>query len=44
MVSGLYDVVPEKAGQVDNLVADSRKYGAWTQYFNGVDVNVNVRV
>jgi hypothetical protein len=44
VVSGLYDVVPEKAGQVDNLIADSRKYGAWTQYFNGVDVNVNVRL
>jgi Carboxypeptidase regulatory-like domain len=44
VVSGLYDVVPEKAGQVNNLVADSGKYGAWTQYFNGVDVNVNVRL
>ena len=44
VVSGLYDVVPEKAGQVDNLVADSDRYGAWSQYFNGVDVNVNVRI
>ena len=41
-MSGLYDVVPEKAGQVNNLVADSSKYGAWPQYFNGVDVTVNV--
>jgi Carboxypeptidase regulatory-like domain len=43
VVSGLYDVVPDRAGQVDNLVADSTKYGSWYQYFNGIDVNVNVR-
>jgi carboxypeptidase family protein len=44
VVSGLYDVVPERSGQVDNLITDSSKYGAWAQYFNGVDVTVNVRV
>ena len=44
VVSDLYDVVPEKSGQVDNLVADSSEYGAWSQYFNGIDVTVNVRV
>jgi Carboxypeptidase regulatory-like domain len=44
VVSGLYDVVPERAGQVDNLIADSSKYGVWEQYFTGVDVTVNVRV
>jgi hypothetical protein len=43
-VSGLYDVVPERSGQVNNLIADSGKYGMWRQYFNGVDVTVNVRV
>ena len=44
VVSGLYDVVPEKAGQVDNFVADSTAYGTWYQYFNGLDVTVNARV
>jgi hypothetical protein len=43
VISGLYDVVPEKSGQVNNLIADSRKYGAWYQYFNGMDVTVSVR-
>ena len=43
VVSGLYDVVPEKAGAVDNLVADSTPYGNWYQYFNGIDVSVKVR-
>ena len=44
VVSDLYDVVPDKAGQVDNLVTDANEYGAWYQYFNGVDVTFNVRV
>ena len=44
VVSGLYDVVPEKSGQVDNMIVDSRRYGTWWQYFNGLDVTVNARV
>jgi hypothetical protein len=43
VISGLYDVVPGKAGQVNNLIANSADYGAWSQYFNGVDVTANVR-
>jgi hypothetical protein len=43
VVSGLYDVVPEKAGQVSNLVADSAGYGRWEQRFDGIDFAVNVR-
>jgi hypothetical protein len=43
VIPGLYDVVPGKAGQVDNFVTDSSKYGAWTQYFNGLDVTAGVR-
>ena len=44
VVSGLYDVVPEKAGQVNNLVTDSEQYGRWYQHFNGVDVTINARI
>jgi hypothetical protein len=44
LVSGLYDVVPEKAGQVENRVTDARNYGSWVQRFDGIDLNVNARV
>jgi hypothetical protein len=43
VVAGLYDVSPDKAGQVNNLIADSRKYGRWYEYYNGIDATVNVR-
>jgi hypothetical protein len=43
-VSGLYDVAPTKAGQISNLVTDSQGYGKAYQYFNGVDVTLNVRM
>jgi hypothetical protein len=43
IVSGLYDVVPEKSGQVSNLIEDSSKYGIWYQHFNGVDATINLR-
>jgi hypothetical protein len=43
VVSGLFDVVPGKAGQVSNLFADSGMYGRWYQYFNGVDATLNFR-
>ena len=36
-------MVPEKAGQVNNLVADSADYGPWEQRFNGIDVTLNLR-
>jgi hypothetical protein len=42
-VSGLYDVVPGKFGQINNLVTDSTNYGDWYQYFNGIDITLNVR-
>ena len=43
VVSGLYDVVPDKAGQVSNLITASRNYGRWYQYFNGIDATLNLR-
>jgi hypothetical protein len=43
VVSGLFDVAPDKAGQVSNLIADSRNYGRWYQYFNGIDAMLNLR-
>ena len=42
-VSGLYDINPTLFGQISNFVTDSGTYGRWYQYFNGVDVTVNVR-
>jgi hypothetical protein len=44
VVQGLYDVVPGKAGQVDNFITDSVRYGRWYHYFNGLDVTVEARV
>jgi hypothetical protein len=43
VVPGLFDVIPARTGQVDNLVTDSTQYGRWYQYFNGLDVTVDSR-
>ncbi|HKF66390.1 MAG TPA: TonB-dependent receptor [Vicinamibacterales bacterium] len=43
-ISGLYDVVPTKAGQIQNLLIDSSKYGEEYQYFNGLDITLNLRL
>jgi hypothetical protein len=42
-IDGLYDVVPARSGQVDNLATLASKYGDWYQYFNGFDVTLNLR-
>jgi hypothetical protein len=43
VVSGLYDVVPEKVGQVDNFVTDAAPHGRWSQHFTGIDVTIDIR-
>jgi len=43
VVSGLYDVAPQKAGQVSNRIADSSQYGRWFQYYSGIDATLDLR-
>jgi hypothetical protein len=43
VIPDLYDVVPSKFGQINNLLTLANKYGAWTEHFNGVDVTLSVR-
>src|ERR1043165_5548826 len=42
LVTGLYDVVPAKAGVVSNRITDSDTYGRWRQRFTGVDVTAHI--
>jgi carboxypeptidase family protein len=42
-ITGLYDVVPAKTGQVDNLATLAEKYGKEYQYFNGFDLTLSLR-
>lgn len=42
-VTGLYDLNPNKVGQVSNLIAFSDNYGKMTRNWNGVDLNVTAR-
>jgi len=44
VVSGLYDVNPTKFGQINNLIIDSNNYGGEYQYFNGLDLTLNIRL
>ena len=42
-LSGLYNVVPAKFGQVQNLNTLSDKYGKQIDHWNGFDVSINAR-
>jgi hypothetical protein len=42
-IGTLHDVVPAKAGQIDNFATLAKKYGEQYQYFNGLDVTVSLR-
>jgi len=43
VVSGLYDVNPNRFGQVNNLVRNASHYGNQTQHYNGFDFSINIR-
>jgi hypothetical protein len=43
-LTGLYNVVPTKFGQVDNLNTLSEKYGKQIDHWNGFDISVNARL
>jgi hypothetical protein len=42
-ISNLFDVAPEKSGQIDNLVTTADDYGDWSQSFNGMDLTLDLR-
>jgi hypothetical protein len=42
-ISGLYDVNPGLFGQISDFITNSKNFGAWTQYYNGMDVTLNLR-
>ena len=43
-ICGLYDVVPTKAGQVNNLTTFNDSSSKRTEVWQGIDLNVNARV
>jgi len=42
-ISGLYDVVPAKFGQVNDYYTKAENFGEWYQHYNGVLLNVTAR-
>ena len=44
VISGLYDVNPNKFGQTDNITTFTKNFGKQVQMFNGVAFTVNARL
>ena len=44
VIEGLYDVNPNKAGQVDNYFTSANKFGDFVERWDGFDASVNVRL
>jgi hypothetical protein len=44
LVDGLYDVNPDKAGDVDELAQHTKNFGEHIEYWQGVDFNVVARL
>jgi hypothetical protein len=42
-LGGLYEVIPSKAGLVDNYTTFSDNFGKMTEHWNGVDITFNAR-
>ena len=41
---GLYDLNPDRVGQIDNLVTLAKNYGGHKEVYNGVDANFQLRL
>jgi hypothetical protein len=42
-ITGLFNVVPAKFGQVNDYFVNAKTFGKWYQHYNGVQLNVSAR-